>query len=151
MSFVFDTSEMWKNETIVLSFTTAQNCYYQTAYFKVQIELTGEILVDLGSIKEVEFDQEFKEEYFVILGQNNLIDLGPWFITSQKAKLGENYKKFVRSSLKIKTANEVESYAGVKTLKQAFEETLSLEKTKSAMKIYANLKDLDPNFEHSSV
>ena len=48
----------------------------------MNVELTGEVLPDLGGTKEIEFEKEVKEEYFVILQKKNSISLGPWDIIS---------------------------------------------------------------------
>jgi hypothetical protein len=122
-----DTSEMWSNKTIVLAFQTSENCYQQKAFFSVNVELTGEVLPDLGGTKDIEFENEVKEEYFVILQKKNSISLGPWDVFSQKARLDEKYKRFVNSGVKVTTANEVKSYTGTEMLKKAFSETLSVE------------------------
>ena len=73
---------MWTNKTIFLAFQTPENCYQQQIFFTVALELTGEILLDLGGTKEIELENEVKEEYFVILQKKNSINLGPWDIFS---------------------------------------------------------------------
>lgn len=83
----------------------------------MNINLTGEVLIDLGGIKEVQFDDEALEEYFVFLNKKNSIDLGPWGVYSQNARLDDKNKKYLVSKVKIKKANEVESYVGTDILK----------------------------------
>ena len=70
---------------------------------------------------------------------------------SQKSNLGERAKVLVEPVIKVSMANEVESYAGTKILKKAFEKTLSCEKTNAGIIVHADLTNLDPGFEHSSV
>jgi len=141
---------MWTNETISLAFQTPVNCYQQNMVFKVDVNLTGEILLDTGGEKVVKFENEVPEEHYVILQKQNRINLGPWAVMSGKAKLSEKHKRFVKAEVKVTTATEVKSYAGIEILKKVFSETLSLEKIPELI-IKSDLTDLDIRFGHSSV
>ena len=86
----------------------------------MNVELTGEVLPDLGGKKEIEFENKVKEEYFIILQKKNSISLGPWNVFSQNARLDEKYKRFVNSEVKVKKANEVKSYTGTEMIENEF-------------------------------